>query len=74
MINIIFSFMSVVLVSRSTTSITIADFFPPKRGVEFNLNPPKRGVEFNLSPPKLPISSRQIDLPNDDDGWRRSAM
>ena len=23
-------------------------FFPPKRGVEFNLNPPKRGVEFNL--------------------------
>jgi hypothetical protein len=27
-------------------------FFPPKRGVEFNLNPPKRGVEFNLNPPK----------------------
>jgi hypothetical protein len=23
----------------------IADFFPPKRGVEFNLNPPKQGVE-----------------------------
>jgi hypothetical protein len=31
-------------------SISIADFFPPKRGVEFNLNPPK-----------LPIASRQID-------------
>jgi hypothetical protein len=44
-------------------SISITDFFPPKRGVEFNLNPPKRGVEFNLNPPKRgPMQATKCNL------------
>jgi hypothetical protein len=44
------------LPAKLTSRFLFADFFPLKRGVEFNfLNPPKRVVEFNLNPPKLPI-------------------